>query len=99
MSFTCVITLYIQIDAKSQHIWVMFSLVHYYTFILQTDPGNQVITTTILVNNPNADGTCHNLDIEMIEVDKILLLIHVAVLTIWLVGTLTKHYWVWCRSY
>ena len=27
-----------------------------------------MVTTTILINNPSEDGTCHNLDIGMIEV-------------------------------
>ena len=30
--------------------------------------SNELVTTIVLVDNPNDDKTCHNLDIEMIEV-------------------------------
>ena len=29
---------------------------------------NELVTTTLFINNPNEDGTCHNLDVDMIEV-------------------------------
>ena len=34
---------------------------------LYTDMA-ELVTTTLLISNPNEDGTCHNLDINMIEV-------------------------------
>jgi len=34
--------------------------------------NNELVTTTVLVDNPNDDRTCHNLDIEMIEVMSML---------------------------
>ena len=33
--------------------------------MLDTD---ELVITTLLIRNPNEDGTCHNLDINMIEV-------------------------------
>ena len=28
----------------------------------------ELVTVTLLISNPNEDGTCHNLDVDMIEV-------------------------------
>ena len=42
----------------------------------------ELVTATLLISNPNEDGTCHNLDINMIEVcntlteSKYMLLMH-----------------------
>jgi len=30
-----------------------------------------MVSTTIQINNPNVDGTCHNLDSNLIEVDYV----------------------------
>jgi len=37
--------------------------------IINTTGPENMVSTTIQLDNPNADGTCHNLDSNFIEVD------------------------------